>query len=87
MAVAEGGATDVVGAFAVFVNSSEEARAARAVNSGVLTISSDAACVTQAACLLAVETKPRVTITVSRAVAQATGVEFDPNFKMLVTEK
>ena len=87
MSVSEGAAGDVAGAFAVFVNTGEEARSARGINGGVLTIGGDVACVTAGACLIAVETQPKVTIYVSRAVAQAAGVEFEPNFKMLVTEK
>ncbi len=87
MAVSEGAAGDAAGAFAVLVNTPEQARAARAVNGTVLTVGSDVSCVIAGACLTAVETQPKVTIYVSRAVAQATGVEFDPNFKMLITEK
>jgi hypothetical protein len=87
MTIAEGAPGDVAGAFAVFVNSPEEARSARGVNANVLTVSNDVDCVNAGACLMAVETQPKVTIYVSRAVAQAVGVEFDPNFKMLITEK
>ena len=86
-AVSEGGAGDAAGAFAVFVENEDEARAARKVNANVVTIGADQACVSDGACLIAIETQPKVTIFVSRAVAQASGVEFDPNFKMLITEK
>lgn len=87
MTVLEGAAGDAAGSFAVFVNTPEEALLARRANANVLTVGSDVACVDAGACLLAVQTQPTVTIYVSRAAARAAGVEFEPNFKMLVTEK
>lgn len=87
LAVAPGKPADAAGAFAIFVTSPEEAKAARDANSGIFTIGGDVSCVASANCLMAVETQPKVTIYVSRAVAQASGIEFDPNFKMLITEK
>jgi len=87
MTVAAGKTADAAGAFAIIVNTPEEARAARDANANVFTIGGDVGCVTAGSCLMAVETQPKVTIYVSRAVAQASGVEFDPNFKMLITEK
>jgi hypothetical protein len=87
LSVSAGKPADAAGAFAIFVNSPEEAKAARAANASVFTIGGDLACVTSGSCLMAVETQPKVTIYVSRAAAQASGIEFDPNFKMLITEK
>jgi len=87
MSVSAGKASDAAGAFAIFVSSAEEAKAARDANAAVFTIGPDVGCVNSASCLMAVETQPKVTIYVSRAVAQASGIEFDPNFKMLITEK
>ena len=85
--VTEGGLHDVAGAFAVIVNTPDEAKEARGINANVLTIGGDVACVTASACLIAVQVQPKVTIFVSHAAAQAAGIEFDPNFKMLITEK
>jgi len=87
MSVSAGKVSEAAGAFAIFVNSPEEAKAARDANAGIFTIGGDVGCVTSGSCLMAVETQPKVTIYVSRAVAQASGIEFDPNFKMLITEK
>lgn len=87
LSIAEGKSSDSAGAFAVFVSTPEEALAARAANAHVLTIGGDVSCVTSGACLMAVEMQPKVTIYVSRAVAQASSVDFDPNFRMLITEK
>ena len=87
MTVSAGKTGDAPGAFAIFVNTPEEAKAARDANGGIFTIGGDVGCVTSGSCLMVVETQPKVTIYVSRAVAQASGVEFDPNFKMLITEK
>ncbi len=87
MMVSPGKTADAAGAFAIFVNTPEEAKAARDANASIFTIGGDVGCVTSGSCLMAVETQPKVTIYVSRAVAQASGVEFDPNFKMLITEK
>jgi hypothetical protein len=87
MTVTEGKAGDAAGAYAIFVNTADEARAAHAANSAILIIGSNESCVEAGACVLAVETQPKVTIYVSRAAAQAAGIEFDPNFKMMITEK
>jgi len=87
MAVSAGKPSEATGAFAIIVNSAEEAKAAHDANANIFTIGPDVGCVTAGSCLMAVETQPKVTIYVSRAVAQASGIEFDPNFKMLITEK
>ena len=78
---------DAAGAFAIIVNTPEEARAAHAANANVAIIGNNEPCVEVGACLIAVETQPKVSIYVSRAAALAAGIEFDPNFKMMITEK
>jgi hypothetical protein len=83
--VAGGDAASAAGAFAVFVASIDEAK--KANGKGTITIGNDVACVEAGACVIAVETTPKVTIYVSKAAASAAGVDFDPNFKMMVTEK
>jgi hypothetical protein len=87
MSVAEGKPGDAAGAYAIFVNTADEAHAAHSANPTILIIGSNESCVEAGACVLAVETQPKVTIFVSRAAAQAAGIEFDPNFKMMITEK
>ena len=76
-------AGDGQGAFAAFVSSAAEAKIAGAK---VLTIG-PLACVEAAACVLAVETSPKVTIYLSSAAAAAANLDFDPNFKLMVTTK
>ncbi|TWB24505.1 hypothetical protein FBZ89_101130 [Nitrospirillum amazonense] len=73
------------GAYAVFVSSAAEGK--KALAKGTVTVGNDVACVDAGGCVIAVETTPKVTIYVSKAAASAAGVEFDPNFKMMVTEK
>ncbi len=85
--VIEGSATDVASAVAVFVNSSAEAKAASQVNSRILTIGTDVACVDSGACILVVQTIPKVSVYLNRAAAMAAGIDFDTAFKMLVTER
>ncbi|MBB6254412.1 hypothetical protein [Nitrospirillum iridis] len=82
-AVAAGDAAP--GAYAVFVSSAAEGK--KALAKGTVTVGNEVACVDAGACVIAVETTPKVTIYVSKAAAAAAGVEFDPNFKMMVTEK
>ncbi|MDG3438892.1 hypothetical protein [Nitrospirillum amazonense] len=82
-AVAAGDAAP--GAYAVFVSSAAEGK--KALAKGTVTVGNDIACVDAGGCVIAVETTPKVTIYVSKAAASAAGVEFDPNFKMMVTEK
>ncbi len=83
--VAAGDAGSAAGAFAVFVASADEAK--KANGKGTVTVGNDVACVDAGACVIAVETVPKVTIYVSKAAASAAGVDFDPNFKMMITEK
>jgi hypothetical protein len=83
--VAAGDAGSAAGAFAVFVASADEAK--KAAGKGTITVGNDVACVEAGACVIAVETVPKVTIYVSKAAASAAGVDFDPNFKMMITEK
>ena len=83
--VAAGDAGSAAGAFAVFVASADEAK--KANGKGTITVGNDIACVEAGACVIAVETVPKVTIYVSKAAAAAAGIDFDPNFKMMITEK
>lgn len=71
------------GAYAVFVSSTAEAKAAgsKVVAIGPLD------CVEAAACVLAVETSPKVVIYLSNAAAAAAGMDFDSNFKLMVQAK
>jgi len=85
--IVEGGAGDAAGAFAAFVGSAADAQAAKAANAAIITIGGDVACVDSGACVIAIETQPKVSIYVSRAAATKAGVEFDTSFKMLVTER
>jgi len=87
LTVVEGGVANVSGAYAVFVNSAADAQAATASNSSIITISSDVGCVDSGACVIAIETQPKVSIYASRAAATKAGVGFDANFKMLITER
>lgn len=83
----EGRVTDVAGAVAVFVKSTAEANAAKSVNPRVLIIGADAGCVDASACIVAVETSPKISVYLSRAAASNAGIDFDTSFKMLVTER
>jgi len=83
--VVAGGPEVAAGAFAAFVGSTADAQMAK--EQGVVTIGGDIACVEAGACVIAVEVTPKVSIYVSRAAASATGVDFDPNFKMMIVEK
>jgi hypothetical protein len=76
-------AGDGSGAFAAFVSTAAEAKAAGAK---VLTIG-PLACVEAGACVMGIETTPKVTIYLSNAAAAAAGIDFDPNFKLMVTAK
>ncbi len=85
--VVEGSAADAKGAFAVFVGSAADAAIAKGANPGVITIGNDVGCVDAGACVLVVQTQPKVSIFVSRAAAASAGIEFDTSFKMLLTER
>lgn len=76
-------AGDGSGAYAAFVSTAAEAKAAGAK---VLTIG-PLACVEAGACVIGIETAPKVTIYLSTAAAAAAGFDFDPNFKLMVTAK
>ncbi len=83
----EGRVTDVAGAVAVFVNSTAEANAVKGVNPRILIIGANAGCVDASACIIAVETTPKISVYLSRAAASSAGIDFDTSFKMLVTER
>ena len=83
----EGRVTDVAGAVAVFVKSTADANAAKSVNPRLLIIGADAGCVDASACIVAVETTPKISVYLSRAAASSAGIDFDTRFKMLVTER
>jgi hypothetical protein len=86
MSVVEGTASNAPGAFAVLVSSPSDAKAVGASNAQAIIISGDVGCVDSGSCMIAIETQPKVSIYTSRAAASKAGVNFDPNFKMLITE-
>ncbi len=85
--ISEGHIPDVAGAVAVFVNSTAEAAAVKSINPRILIIGTDLGCVDAHACIVAVETIPRISVYLSRAAASSAGIDFDTSFKMLVTER
>lgn len=52
----------------------------------IITIGSDAACANSGACVMAVETEPKVEIIVNRATAAAVGAAFKAAFRMMIKE-
>lgn len=60
--------------------------ASAVAGSGVLTASTDLACVNSGQCAVGVSTSPKVEIYVSKAAAGAAGVNFLPAFLMMVKE-
>jgi hypothetical protein len=60
--------------------------AAAAAAQKVVTVTTDLDCVTQAHCVMAVQSEPRVRILINRAAAQRSSIEFAPGFRLLVTE-
>lgn len=87
MNIVEGGASDAAGAFAVFVNSATEGQAVKTKNPRALIISGDVGCVVAQACILSIETQPKVAISISRPAAAAAGITFDTSFNMLLTDR
>ena len=85
--ISDGRVADVAGAVAVFVKSTVDANAAKSVNPHLLIIGTDAGCVDASACIIAVETTPKISVYLSRAAASSAGIDFDTSFKMLVTER
>ncbi len=86
LTVVEGSAANATGAFAVLVATPNDAKAVGASNAQTIIISGDVGCVDAGSCMIAIETQPKVSIYTSRAAAAKAGVNFDPNFKMLITE-
>ena len=87
MTVVAGGSGNTEQAFAVFVNSADDAKAVNLGNAKILTIGGDVGCVDSGQCVIAIQTQPRVTIYSSQVAAAKAGVMFEPNFKMLMTER
>lgn len=58
----------------------------KAASSGILTVSTDTACVRSNKCVLGVEAKPRVAIYYSAAAAEAAHIHFVSAFLMLVKQ-
>ena len=58
----------------------------KAASSGVLTVSTDTACVRTNKCVLGIESKPRVVIYYSPAAAEAAHISFVSAFLMLVKQ-
>jgi hypothetical protein len=61
--------------------------ATESAGKGILTISTDPATVTAGRTVMAVSSEPRVEIYVSRAAAQAAGVQFSTAFRMMIQER
>ncbi len=57
-----------------------------AAASHVVTVTTDLDCVTQAHCVMGVQSEPRVRVLINRAAAQRSAIEFAPGFRLLVTE-
>ena len=87
MRIAQGTATDVDGAYAVFVTSIADAVSAKGINPGILTISGDLKCVEAGVCVVAIETNPKLAIYYSHTAATAAGIDFDTSFKLMVSER
>jgi hypothetical protein len=85
--VSEGSVADAANAVAAFVNSTAEADAARRLNPRLLTIGVDVGCIEASACVIAVETTPKVSVYLSRKAAMSANIDFDTSFRMLVTER
>jgi ABC-type amino acid transport substrate-binding protein len=85
--VVAGPASQSKGAFAVLVDSAAEAREATAAERSIITVTGNLACVDAGACLLSVETRPKVSIYLSRSAAFRGNVNFDPTFRMLMIER
>jgi len=54
--------------------------------SGMITFSTDFACVEKTGCVMAVEASPRIRIEISRTAAASAGVEFSQALKLMVRE-
>ncbi len=85
--VVEGTVADATTAFAVVVNTQEEARAVRSANPQSLIISGDLPCVDDGDCHVVIQSKPNVKIFINLAAIKASGIEFEANFKMLITAR
>lgn len=88
--VAVGDLSGLSGASVAFVTEGlggqHEAIFSKAAGAGVLTISSDRACVEAGKCVVSVTSKPRVEIVVNKSAADASSVAFQSAFLMLVKE-
>ena len=61
--------------------------ASAAAQNGVLTISNDMSCVESDQCVVGVESKPKVSIVVSKAASEASSLSFGSAFLMMVKER
>jgi hypothetical protein len=64
----------------------QDSLAAAVKGKKVLTISTDPACARAGKCVISVHTEPSVEILFNAAAAQAAGVDFQPNFRMMITQ-
>lgn len=55
-------------------------------SAGVLSVSTDAGCAEAGECVMSVQAEPKVKIVVNSAAAKASGVEFKPTFRMMISE-
>lgn len=52
----------------------------------ILSVSTDAACVQSARCVMGVKSEPKVEILINKAAAEASSVSFAPAFRMMISE-
>ncbi len=63
-----------------------DAVASRAAAEGIVSIGAELACVEAGACVMGVETQPKVRVVVSQAAASASGIAFKSAFRMMIRE-
>lgn len=64
----------------------QDAVAAALKGRKVLSLSTDAACAKQGKCVVSIASEPKVEILFNAAAAQGAGVDFLPNFRMMITQ-
>ncbi len=53
---------------------------------GILSISTQSACAEAGHCVMAVQAEPKVRIVVNAMAAKASGIDFEPTFRMMISE-
>lgn len=81
---------DLDGAAVAFVtaglNAQQGAIFAAARSLGILSISTQNACAEAGHCVMSVQAEPKVRIVVNAAAAKASGLDFEPTFRMMISE-